>query len=77
MEPIDIVLPNEDNYACILASLVVQAEKAFGNKESALDWLYSKQTSLGDRAPIDLLRTKDGLQAVENLLGCITYGVYR
>jgi putative toxin-antitoxin system antitoxin component (TIGR02293 family) len=76
MKLVDIVIPDEGDYAHVLPRLVLQAEKAFGDKESALDWLYSKQISLGDKAPVEMLRSNEGVQAVEDLLGRIIHGVY-
>ena len=67
---------NEGNQAYKLALIVVEAEKAIGDKETALEWLDARQPALGNRVPIDLIQTSAGVQAVEDLLGRITYGVY-
>jgi len=68
--------PDEGSHAYTLARIVVETEKAIGDKEASLNWLSSKQPALGNRTPIDLICTSAGAQAVEDLLGRITYGVY-
>lgn len=56
--------------------IVNKAEKAIGNREDALGWLSAKQPALGNQVPYHLLSTKEGAQAVIDLLGRIKYGVY-
>lgn len=67
---------DEGNHAYTLARIIIEAEKAIGEKEEALKWLTSNQLALGNRKPIELILTTAGAQAVEDLLGRITYGVY-
>ena len=60
----------------MIARIVVAAEEAIGEKETAIAWLNSKQPALGDRIPMELILNSAGVQAVEDLLGRIEYGVY-
>jgi putative toxin-antitoxin system antitoxin component (TIGR02293 family) len=54
-----------------IARIIAIAVDIFGNKASALKWLNSKQTGLGDRVPLDMLQTFPGTAEVENLLSDI------
>jgi putative toxin-antitoxin system antitoxin component (TIGR02293 family) len=67
---------DEGDHAYTIARIVVAAEEAIGSREAALQWLQSEQTALGGRVPMDLIATSAGMQAVEDLLGRIEYGVY-
>ena len=67
---------DEGDHAYTTARIIVAAEEAIGDKNSALEWLNSKQPALGDHVPIELILNSAGAQAVEDLLGRIEYGVY-
>jgi len=67
---------DEGDHAYMIARIVVAAEEAIGEKETAIAWLNSKQPALGDRIPMELILNSAGVQAVEDLLGRIEYGVY-
>jgi len=67
---------DEGDHAYTIARVIVAAEDAIGEKDAAIEWLYSKQAALGDRIPMELIGTSAGTQAVEDLLGRIEYGVY-
>lgn len=48
--------------------VTVIAEKVFENEKSAVEWLSRPQSGLGDKIPIDLLKTEKGMKEVINLL---------
>lgn len=59
-----------------LARVFSLACEVFGAERPAREWLQTSQAGLGDRVPLDLLRTEAGGREVEDLLGRIEYGVY-
>lgn len=59
-----------------VAGIVAIAQRVFGNPTVARDWLLAPNHALGDRVPLRLLRTGNGAQLVESVLGRIEYGVY-
>ncbi len=71
-----ILKSDEGDHVYIIARVIVAAVEAIGDKESAVQWLRSKQPALGDRIPMDLIQNSAGVQIVEDLLGRIKYGVY-
>ena len=56
-----------------LALIEVEAEKVFGKKTVAREWLLSKNTALGD-SPMSLLDTELGSIEVRKMLNAIAYG---
>ena len=59
-----------------LEKIVAFAEQVLGNNKLAYQWLRTPQVGLGNRIPLELLRTESGLREVEDLLGRIEYGVF-
>lgn len=57
------------------ARLFALAEHVLEDKDAAREWLHDKQTGLGGRTPIELMRTEAGAREVENLLVRIEHGV--
>jgi putative toxin-antitoxin system antitoxin component (TIGR02293 family) len=53
-----------------------QAEEVYGSRERALQWLRSPNPRLGDRAPLELLKTDAGSRIVEELLLQIDEGIF-
>jgi len=51
------------------------AQDVLGSTESARDWLRSPQIGLGNKMPLEMLKTGAGAREVEDLLGRIEYGV--
>lgn len=45
-------------------------------REQGLAWLRARNPALGDRIPIELVRTDIGAKQVEQVLGRIEYGVF-
>ena len=58
------------------AHITAFAEYVLENVDSAHRWLREPQRGLGGAVPIELLATQEGCDQVENLLGCIEYGLY-
>ncbi len=67
---------DEGDHAYKLAKIIDLAEDAIGEREAALKWLMSEQSSLGGRVPLNLISNSAGAQVVEDILGRIKYGVY-
>ena len=65
---------DQSDRAARLARGLVLAERAFGSREKAHRWLHRDSAALGDRKPIDLIRTDAGARVVENLLARIAWG---
>jgi len=59
-----------------LARVYATAVDMIGNTEKATQWLRTPNRALGGELPIDQLGTDLGAKEVENILGCIAYGVY-
>jgi putative toxin-antitoxin system antitoxin component (TIGR02293 family) len=60
----------------VFASILAQAIHVLGNRTSAENWLQQPAMALGQRRPIDLLVTPEGVDMVRVLLGRIEYSVY-
>ena len=56
------------------AKVVALAEDVLEDRGQALAWLSSKQRSLGDRMPFDLVETEAGTREVEEELQRIEHG---
>jgi putative toxin-antitoxin system antitoxin component (TIGR02293 family) len=52
----------------------LQAESIWQDSHSALEWLAKPHPELGDEIPAALLKSAQGLERVQNLLGAIEYG---
>ena len=57
-------------------SVSARATEVFGSGEKATRWLQASIPSLGYRTPLSLLRTSEGIAAVEDTLGAIEHGVW-
>jgi putative toxin-antitoxin system antitoxin component (TIGR02293 family) len=55
---------------------LARATEVFGSREKALRWLDTAVPSLGNRTPLSLLSTRNGVAEVEDVLGAIEYGVW-
>ncbi|MBI1867780.1 MAG: DUF2384 domain-containing protein [Methylocystis sp.] len=67
---------NETDRALRLARIGAQAERVFGDPEKAKRWLRKTSPALSGQAPIALLKTETGAQAVAELLGQIAHGMF-
>lgn len=59
-----------------IARIAAEAVRVFGAEEKARRWLVAPQALLGGHAPLDLLDSDAGVQAVEEALGRIHWGDY-
>ncbi len=59
-----------------LVKIFVFAQDVLEDKEQAIKWLHSRQFGLGNRIPLEVIRTEIGAREVEDLLMRIEYGVY-
>lgn len=60
----------------LIVDVVAMAIEVFGAREKALRWLRTPVQSLGDKTPISLLNTLEGLARVQDTLGQIEHGVW-
>ncbi len=59
-----------------LIRVTEEAEKTFGDSDSAHKWLTYPNPALRDRIPIEMAETDAGAREVETILTRIAYGVY-
>ncbi|SDR49089.1 antitoxin Xre/MbcA/ParS toxin-binding domain-containing protein [Pseudovibrio sp. Tun.PSC04-5.I4] len=66
----------QSNRTWRFAEILGHAIKVLGSKEEAETWLNRPALGLSNRKPLDLLATSAGVEAVEEYLTRIEYGVY-
>ncbi len=59
-----------------IAALAVRGIEVFGDKDKFLEWMKSPCTALAGQEPIDLLKSRLGLEMVIDEIGRIDHGVY-
>jgi hypothetical protein len=59
-----------------IVDVTARAIEVFGNREKALRWLKTPVRSLGDRTPISLLNSPDGITQVQDTLGQVEHGIW-
>jgi putative toxin-antitoxin system antitoxin component (TIGR02293 family) len=57
-------------------AIFTKAVEVFGSKEEAELWLRRPALALNGERPIDLLKTPQGTQLVQELLVRLEYGIY-
>jgi putative toxin-antitoxin system antitoxin component (TIGR02293 family) len=62
--------------AWVLAETMAKATEIFGGKSQAVAWMNKPATGLGGQRPVDLMRTAQGTELVNDFLGRLEYGVY-
>ncbi|THK38621.1 DUF2384 domain-containing protein [Ensifer sp. MPMI2T] len=68
--------PSEGDSVIRATRLLLMAISVFGRQETALSWLRTEQrTRLGGRAPMNLLNSEAGAEAVEEILLQALYGM--
>lgn len=67
---------DQSNRTWKFAEILGRATDIFGSRPEAEAWMNTPATGLGQRKPIDLLATAVGVEAVEDYLTRIDYGVY-
>ena len=60
----------------IVVRVTARAIEVLGTPEKALRWLETPVRSLGDRTPLSLLESPEGISRVEDTLGRIEHGVW-
>lgn len=68
--------PDLSGHIVALAKVYVRATEVFENQQKARRWLHKPCRALGGEVPLSLLDTPIGIQAVEQELTRIEYGVY-
>lgn len=56
--------------------ILAQAQKVFGDQDTAEAWLATPAVSLDNQRPIDLMASDPGAEAVQTHLTRLEYGVY-
>jgi putative toxin-antitoxin system antitoxin component (TIGR02293 family) len=59
-----------------LARVATYAAEILGTEEKAAEWLRRSNRALGNKTPLELLKTDIGARQVEDVLGRIQHGVY-
>ena len=59
-----------------IVSVTGRAIEVFGVWEKAIQWLRTPLPALSYRTPLSMLKTADGIEQVEDVLGRIEYGVW-
>lgn len=76
-EPKDTILSVEQsNRTWKFAEVLGRATEILGSRKEAETWMNTPAIGLNQRKPIDLLATAVGLEAIEDYLTRIEYGVY-
>jgi putative toxin-antitoxin system antitoxin component (TIGR02293 family) len=68
----DMALLESDPFVNVLA----RAIEVLGTREKASRWLRAPVRSLGDKTPMSLLNSPEGLARVQDTLGQIEHGVW-
>jgi len=68
--------PEQSGRAWKFAQILARASALFGSRTEAEAWLQRPATALDGRAPLDLLSTPAGVEAIEEHLTRLEYGVY-
>lgn len=74
--PEAVLSVDQSNRTWKFAEILGRATEIFGSREAAEGWMNQPAIGLDQRKPIDLLATAVGVEAVEDYLTRIEYGVY-
>ena len=66
----------EPKHAGDIVEVTARAVEVFGTREKALRWLRTPIPSLGDRIPLSLLDSPEGVARVQDTLGRVEHGVW-
>ena len=66
----------QSNRAWRFAEIFAHAVDVMGSEEAAEDWINRPAIGLSNRKPVDLLATSAGVEAIEEYLTRLEYGVY-
>jgi putative toxin-antitoxin system antitoxin component (TIGR02293 family) len=67
---------DETNRALRLDRVVTEADRVFGDSDKADRWLRKPHRRFSGQAPLSMIRSDAGAQAVEELLGQIDHGMF-
>jgi putative toxin-antitoxin system antitoxin component (TIGR02293 family) len=59
-----------------IVDVTARAIEVFGTRDKALHWLKTPVRSLGDRTPLSLLNTPEGITEVHDKLGRVEHGIW-
>jgi hypothetical protein len=59
-----------------IVEITARAMEVFGTREKALRWLNTPARLLGDRTPLSLIETPEGIAQVQDTLGRVEHGVW-
>lgn len=59
-----------------IVEVTARAMEVFGTRDKAWKWLNTPLRSLGDRTPISLLSSPEGVVQVQDILGRVEHGVW-
>ncbi len=59
-----------------IVAVTGRAIEVFGDREKATRWLQMPLPSLSNRTPLSMLKTADGIEQIEDVLGRIEQGVW-
>jgi len=68
--------PHESARAYRIARVLARATEVLGSRESARSWLREPLLAIGNRTPLDAIRTESGAELVIQVLGRLEDGVY-
>jgi putative toxin-antitoxin system antitoxin component (TIGR02293 family) len=68
--------PEQSGRTWIFAEILARATDVFGSQDEAEQWLERPAVGLDQRRPIDLLSSPVGVEAIEDHLTRLEYGVY-
>jgi putative toxin-antitoxin system antitoxin component (TIGR02293 family) len=68
--------PEETDKALRLARISTEADRVFGNPQTASRWLRKPLASFAGQTPLDLLKSETGALAVDEVLGQIDHGIF-
>jgi putative toxin-antitoxin system antitoxin component (TIGR02293 family) len=66
----------ETDRAFRVAHVISDAERVFGSKDKAHQWLRSKRPQFSGQTPLSMLATEVGTRMVEEMLGQIDHGMF-
>jgi putative toxin-antitoxin system antitoxin component (TIGR02293 family) len=68
--------PEQSDKFARMAGVVAHAQRVFGDRRAALEWLMAPNPALEHELPLRLLRTGSGATLVDSVLTRIEFGVY-
>ena len=57
-------------------TILAEAVKTFESREFAAKWLISTQVYLGEKSPVEVANTPEGVEGIRTLLNAIEHGIF-